>query len=377
MPKPQKQRPKANSTPRTIEKPQMSKLKTMLDSEGTVDLACEMIIAADEPKIYEAMLEGCTLVDGRLVPNRVFRSTQEWRSRALMRIVSHAPATSPIAPHGITKLAFASQVSGERGTRSQLKQVADSVLTALPEEIGRFAQLLELSLVDTMISELPSSIGGLVNLRSLVATYAHRRFFSDLIGERCPLRHIPETIGNLQRLETLDVSGSSIKALPSTIGNLVSLKHLNVAGCPLEQLPESIGNLEQLETLDISGSALTRLPDSIGRLRRLKKLIVADWHWTDGPLAVLPESVGGLSSLEHLDLSGTRLTSLPDAIGGLHNLCYLSLPSSMVHIPLELGSLNLKTLVLSDDSKGEALSRIVLDICRRGYELKRQTGRDK
>ena len=39
----------------------------------------------------------------------------------------------------------------------------------------------------------------------------------------------------------------------------------------------------------------------------------------------LPDSIGGLSSLEYLDLSGNNFDSLPDSIGGLSSLRYLNI----------------------------------------------------
>jgi hypothetical protein len=345
----------------------ISKLRTMLNSCETADLACEIVIAADEAAVCEQLLEGCQIVDGRIKPNHTFRANQEWRTRALLRIVAYAPETAAISRKNVVSLAIASDRVGDSGTASQINAVRDSVFTSLPDELGRFTRLEALSLHDTLVEDLPDSIGELSQLRELVVSYQHPRYFDRLIGERCPLRRIPETISSLQKLETLDLSGNSIRALPEAIGGLKALKVLRLAGCPLTALPESIGKLANLEDLDLSGCPLEGLPESLGQLKRLRSMVLKGWNWGDSTLAVLPESLGDLASLEELDLSGTEVTTIPAAAGRLQRLKKLSLPGSITSLPLELGLLSLDELQLKNDYGGKVLSGIVLDLCRRAY----------
>lgn len=339
----------------------------MLNCRETVDLACEIVIAADESAVYEQLLEGCQIVDGRIKPNHTFRANQEWRTRALLRIAAHAPETAAVSRENVVSLALASDRVGSHGTSSQINEVRDGVVTRLPEEVGRFLRLQILSLHNTLVENLPDSIGSLAELRELVVSYQNPTYFRALIGSRCPLRRIPETIGGLQKLEKLDLSGNSISALPEAIGDLKALKSLTLAGCPLTSLPESIGYLDNLEMLDLSGCPLERLPDSLGYLKRLRSLVLKNWHWEDSTLAVLPESLGDLASLEELDLSGTKVTAIPAAAGRLRRLKKLSLPGSITWLPLELGLLSLDELQLKNDYTGLVLSGIVLDLCRRAY----------
>src|SRR6476620_12290403 len=66
--------------------------------------------------------------------------------------------------------------------------------------------------------------------------------------------------------------------------------------------------------------ALTELPASIGSLTHLQKLRVSGHQST-----ALPESIGRLSHLETLDLSNNRLTTLPVSLTGLKKLRLLDL----------------------------------------------------
>jgi hypothetical protein len=348
----------------------------MLNSRDTVDLACEVITAAADAAIYEELLAGCEIVNGCMVPNHAFRAKQEWRTRAFLRIAAHAPESAAVSPARVVSLAIASERVGSAGTASQINEVRQSVLTSLPEEMGMFMRLERLSLADALIEELPESIGNLAELRELVVRYSDPQYFRGLIGNRCPLHRIPATIGRLLKLETLDLSGNNITALPDAVGELRALKVLRLAGCPLSALPESLGRLENLEVLDLSGCPLERLPDSLGELRRLRSMVFQEWPWGGSMLTALPETLGDLVSLEQLDLSGTRVASIPATVGRLRHLKHLSLPSSITHIPLELGLLGLEELKLKDDYAGKVLSGIVLDLCRRAYAKQGEAARE-
>ncbi|MDJ0516045.1 MAG: COR domain-containing protein, partial [Trichodesmium sp. MO_231.B1] len=93
-------------------------------------------------------------------------------------------------------------------------------------------------------------------------------------------------------------------------------------------LPESIGNLTKLEHLDLTGNQLKNLPESIGNLTKLEHLDL-----TGNQLKNLPESIGNLTKLEHLDLSFNELTSLPKSITKLTNLTGLYLTGNPLETP--------------------------------------------
>src|ERR1035437_3029729 len=77
----------------------------------------------------------------------------------------------------------------------------------------------------------------------------------------------------------------------------------NAPGNRLSELPDSIGQLTQLKHLDLSGNDITTLPDSIGNLSNLESLYLDSNRLTD-----LPPSFGNLSRLYELQLEGNPLS---------------------------------------------------------------------
>src|SRR6266702_2994497 len=85
--------------------------------------------------------------------------------------------------------------------------------------------------------------------------------------------------------------------------------------CALTSLPESLGQLTHLQRLDVTGNQLTALPESLGNLLHLKKLFL-----DENQLAALPESLGKLTNLKELHAMNNRLVALPESIGHLKSL---------------------------------------------------------
>jgi Leucine-rich repeat (LRR) protein len=122
--------------------------------------------------------------------------------------------------------------------------------------------------------------------------------------------------------------------------NMQELKYLQMcANKELQHLPESIGGLGSLQHLDISWcEALQQLPESIRGLRSLQHLDVGGCV----VLQQLPESIGGLGSLQWLDISRCwALLQLPESIGGLGSLQRLDISRcwSLQQLPESIGGL--------------------------------------
>ncbi|KAL3676052.1 hypothetical protein R1sor_026000 [Riccia sorocarpa] len=127
---------------------------------------------------------------------------------------------------------------------------------------------------------------------------------SVLIFENCNFVQLPQNFHMLQRLKILRIhnSGKLMGALPENIGLLPALKHLSL-NVPLKLLPNSLLEFRSLQSLVLSGKHVHAWPvpltvDPYCHLTALTKL-----HLVDLPaLRQLPDTFGGLASLEHLKI---------------------------------------------------------------------------
>jgi Leucine-rich repeat (LRR) protein len=122
--------------------------------------------------------------------------------------------------------------------------------------------------------------------------------------------------------------------------NMQELKYLQMcASKGLQHLPESIGGLGSLQHLDISEcSALQQLPETIGGLGSLHHLDISKCV----VLQKLPESIGGLESLRYFNLLECyALQQLPESIGRLGSLQHFNLSwyNALQHLPESIGGL--------------------------------------
>ncbi|XP_074574547.1 uncharacterized protein LOC141830995 [Curcuma longa] len=145
--------------------------------------------------------------------------------------------------------------------------------------------------------------------------------------------------------------GAPAKVHPS----LFDLKHLNelelrcnnFSGAPL---PELIGSLTMLEHLDFSFAAFSgEIPYQLGNLSNLRYLDLSYAAFS----GKIPYQLGNLSNLLYLDLSYNDIRQeIPESIGNLKNLQVLDMPGNVIAgaIPGALGSLcNLSRITLTDN----------------------------
>ncbi|KAI4968607.1 hypothetical protein ZWY2020_045937 [Hordeum vulgare] len=262
-----------------------------------------------------------------------------------------------------------------------LKISGFSGLVTLPKALGDLINLIHIDLSNcSRLLNLSESFGNLIRL-----VYANLSGCSELrnlpvsVGKLLNLVHInlsgcsellilPESIGKLVNLVHIDLSGCSrLATLPESFGDLISLSHVYLSRCHgLTRLPEllklgklvhldlsfwscfdeigkGLGGLTTLEHLNISNpcchlakqrSHLQGLKDGVCKLTNLRYLnlsaclnpIFYYQQPQEDSLKFLEECVGGLSSLEHLDLSHhTFLFGLPASIGDLNQLHTLNL----------------------------------------------------
>uniref|UniRef100_A0A2N9ITF1 ADP-ribosyl cyclase/cyclic ADP-ribose hydrolase n=1 Tax=Fagus sylvatica TaxID=28930 RepID=A0A2N9ITF1_FAGSY len=200
---------------------------------------------------------------------------------------------------------------------------------------------------------------------------------------------LPTSIERLTGLASLSLRDcKSLVCLPSTIFNIKFLKDVDISGCSkLDRLPENLGNAESVEELNLSGTAIRQVPYSIGLLKNLKMLSFRgckqlssseskSWYYellpfiamprSPDPLDLLLSSLSSACSLTKLDLSDCNLKAIPNDIGCLFPLQHLNLSGNdFVCLPESINRLsNLKWMVLENCTSLRSLSKLPLNIRR-------------
>src|SRR5690349_16567600 len=85
--------------------------------------------------------------------------------------------------------------------------------------------------------------------------------------------------------------------------------------CNLAQLPATLGGLTRLNQLDLTGNQLADLPESVGGLLALQSL-----YLDENRAATFPSSIEKLVSLRELHLDKNQLVSLPATLGKFKKL---------------------------------------------------------
>ncbi|KAK9995179.1 hypothetical protein SO802_024882 [Lithocarpus litseifolius] len=207
-----------------------------------------------------------------------------------------------------------------------------------------------------------------------------------LIFQRCTrLYKIHASLGDLKRLIRLDLNGCKhLSSLPNICYSSMSLKTLNLSGCSkLDELPENLGKIESLEELDLSGTVITGLPSFIVHLKNLKVLSLSGCaglssksfnklmrfpllqpRRSPDPMGMLERSLIGLCSLTKLDLSYCNIQTIPNVLGCLSSLKHLNLMgNNFVCLPESIIQLsNLSQLYMGGCTHLRTLPKLPLNI---------------
>ncbi|RQP01775.2 hypothetical protein POPTR_017G015600v4 [Populus trichocarpa] len=129
-------------------------------------------------------------------------------------------------------------------------------------------------------------------------------------------------IHGVQHLRTLSpltyVGGIDSEVLNDMLTNLKRLRTLSLYRWSYKssRLPNSIGNLKHLRHLDLSQTLIKRLPESVSTLYYLQTLLLRECRH----LMELPSNISNLVDLQHLDIEGTNLKEMPPKMGKLTKL---------------------------------------------------------
>nr|KAJ0192466.1 hypothetical protein LSAT_V11C800410010 [Lactuca sativa] len=161
------------------------------------------------------------------------------------------------------------------------------------------------------------------------------------IWRQCHLKQLSVT-DNEFAMEMIDTPKNASEC------SIYALEFLELSRSLNGRIPETLGRLVNLRHLDLSQNGLTgSIPESLGRLRFLQVLYLSENQLT-GPI---PEFLGNLTQLilSYNQLNG----SIPESLGKLAALTKLYLHSNLLDgtIPVSIGQLaKLRTLSISNNS---------------------------
>ncbi|KAK9933417.1 hypothetical protein M0R45_020615 [Rubus argutus] len=213
-------------------------------------------------------------------------------------------------------------------------------------DVNMLPSLLELHLSHCGINAnlLPLSTSHLINLTSLSVLDMSRNGFNPSFPKwifnltslkKLDLRanfftgSFPYDIARLKSLEYLDLSVSYLEGqLPNFMGNMCKLKSLilnnNRFDGGIQEFLSGFSNCSRLESLDLSGCGIvSTLPNSLGMLKSLQHL---DLSFNSFWGTISDSTIGNLSSLKILRLNSNHFNgSIPESLGQLSQLVYLHL----------------------------------------------------
>lgn len=302
----------------------------------------------------------------KLSQNRLKRIPQDIEHMIKLEILEIDNNWLEILPEGMSQLAALQRLD-----------LSNNRLTALPEELGNCGALRYLSLHSNFLTSLPPSLGACFKLEYLdvsrnlllelpeglqyMTSLVHLDINSNRIGNLphhiglCralryldastnALAYIPDSFSALSSLEFCNLDNNDIVTTPNCFNQLTSLKHLSMKTNSARQLFADMGCMHSLTLLDVSVNSVERLPIEMGLMTSLQELRLTRNNLVTLPAELgsctllqklelpynsikgrLPETIGLISSLVHLNASFNDINELPRSIVGLQELKTLTM----------------------------------------------------
>uniref|UniRef100_A0A8C2DT13 Erbin n=1 Tax=Cyprinus carpio TaxID=7962 RepID=A0A8C2DT13_CYPCA len=227
-------------------------------------------------------------------------------------------------------------------------------ISKLPEGFTQLLSLTQLYLNDAFLEFLPASFGRLTKLQILEL-------------RENQLKMLPKSMHKLTQLERLDLGSNEFTEVPEVLEQLTGIRELWMDGNKLTFLPGMIGTLKQLRYLDVSKNNLEMVDEQISGCENLQDLLLSNNTLTqlpglttlkvdDNQLMYLPDTIGGLTTLDELDCSFNEIEALPSTIGQCVTLRTFAADHNLLtQMPPEMGSLKNVTVLFLHSNKLETL----------------------
>jgi hypothetical protein len=200
----------------------------------------------------------------------------------------------------------------------------DSGLAAtLRDVLGEYEQILAAKLRECASFWKPSTESS--EMRDLLL---QQNFAQSVNSLQLPHR-VAELVKDCASTGVLDLSGCDLSTLHEyqLDGLLDALKRwvpglrtLSLYNTRLTRVPQSMGDLKNLSHLNLGVNQLSSVPETLGNLTGLRELNLGG-----NQLSRLPETLGNLTRLSRLNLGYNALPSLPESFGNLTELRLLNM----------------------------------------------------
>jgi hypothetical protein len=197
-----------------------------------IDAGIELAVSLEEPKIFETLLDGCSLGGSRPKLN-------EWMQEII-----------------ISDGELINQPTGYYVFLNLITNVPDN---AKIDSSLKLINIKNLNLTKCYLSQLPKTFYKLDSLEVLYLEYNE-------------LTTIPNDIFQLSNLTTLSLLSNNIEVVPTEISTLENLELLGLGNNRVGSLPDELSNLKKLKHLDISQNNFNLIPNVIYELTNLVNL---------------------------------------------------------------------------------------------------------
>ncbi|MBI2241690.1 MAG: leucine-rich repeat domain-containing protein [Magnetospirillum gryphiswaldense] len=255
----------------------------------------------------------------------------------------------PTEPASVTDL-----IEGDLDEVTELN-LSNKKLSRLPNDFGRLVNLRKLNVTGNELKSLPV---GLAECQELTDLYLSGNFYISVL---------PPEWGQLQKISTFFIDDTGIETLPAgfetwPVSSLSLSKKLeNQPSWPVRRLllwkmgeteiDDVVSCYPDVDDLDLTTNDLEKLPSTISGLN-LRRLILWGQNFSDFPdlrlyhhledmtivacgIETLPDWIGDLHALSHLDVSVNQIETLPRQLADLGDDLDLDISNNPLIPPLD------------------------------------------